>query len=72
MFVNQFRIGQRVSLARRDDDVRTVAAIQRVQQYFFYELSGLHDFLIREDALIAQESHDAQGYVPCPMAQVTK
>lgn len=72
MFTNHFRIGQCVALAKRADDVRTVAAIQRVQQYFFYELSGLHEFLIREDALIARESHDAQGYVPSPFAQVAK
>ena len=72
MFANLYRIGQRVALSKRPEEIRAVAAIQRVQQYFFYELSGLHDFLIREDALIAQESHDAQGYVPCPFSQVTK
>ena len=72
MFTNLYRIGQRVALSRRPDEPRTVAAIQRVQQHFFYELAGLHEFLIREDALMALEPHDATGYVPCPMAQVEK
>ena len=65
----QFKIGQRVALIGREEDIRTVAAMYRVEIWNYYELTGMHEFLVRESRIVAKETGDAPGFVPCPMAQ---
>lgn len=64
----QFKIGQRVFLDGKEGFF-TVAAVYRVEIWNVYELSGLHDFLIKETRLRPAEPSDSPGIVPRPMSQ---
>jgi len=50
MSENLYRVGQAVRVIGRDT-CYMVAAIYRVENWYFYELSGMAGFLSREDKL---------------------
>lgn len=48
--VQVYRVNQRVRVVGRPD-IRVVSASYRVEIWDYYELSGLHGYLIRSDKL---------------------
>lgn len=65
---HQFKIGQRVFVEGKEG-FYTVAAAYRVEIWNVYELSGMHDFLIKETRLQPAEPYDAPGGAPRPISQ---